>query len=323
LSHTEAREDPLTGTLVLVAPHRRGLGPPAPAAPGLPAVPPERCPFCPGRESETEATLLQAPAEGPWEVRVVDNRYPLATPETSRSGPTALLGAHELVVETRAHELDLPDFTVAHTATLLGVIAARLDALAARPGIASVVAFRNRGRRAGSSQPHSHSQLLALDRVPNGIALRDARARAHQERTGRALLDDALRDELADGRRIVRDEGRIVTLCPYASQHLHETWLVPRERVTSLGAMTELALLGLASALVDATKRLRAAGAGSDYNLLVHEPPVASRAEAWSGLYLELAPRTTTQAGFELATGATVLTLPPEDAARALRDALP
>lgn len=318
MNDTEAREDPLTGTLVLVAPHRRGLGPPAPAAPGLPEVPRENCPFCPGRESETEATLLQAPPDGPWAVRVVDNRFPLATSESP-----GLQGAHELVVETRAHDLDLPDFTSAHAHVLLGVIAARLDALAARPGVAAVIAFRNRGRRAGSSQPHSHSQLVALDRVPNGIALRDARAQAHHARTARALLDDALRDELGDGRRIVRDADGIVTLCPYASQRPHETWLVPRTRSTTLGGFSPAALEALAAALVDATWRLRAAGAGSDYNVLLHEPPVASRAQPWGGTYVEIAPRTTTQAGLELASGACVLTLAPEDAARALRDARP
>ncbi len=323
MSDTEAREDPLTGTLVLVAPHRRGLGPPAPAAPGLPDVPRERCPFCPGRESETEATLAQAPAEGPWAVRVVDNRYPLATPTSALTGTSALRGAHELVVETRAHDLDLPDFTVAHTAMWLGVLAARLEVLAARPGIATVMAFRNRGRRAGSSQPHAHSQLVALDRVPSSIAQRDARARAHLEQTGRALLDDTLRDELADGRRIVRDAGGMVTHCPYASQHPHELRLVPRARVSTLSALTPAALDGLAAALVDATRRLRAAGAGSDYNVLVHEPPVASRGAPWTGMYVELAPRTTTQAGLELASGATVLTLAPEDAARSLRAVAP
>lgn len=315
-NETEAREDPLTGTLVLVAPHRRGLGPPAPAAPGLPEVPPEKCPFCPGHEAETEATLLQAPAEGPWQVRVVDNRFPLATPQS-----TALRGAHELIIETRAHDLELPDFTVAHACTLLGVIAARLDVLAARPGIATVIAFRNRGRRAGSSQPHAHSQVVALDRVPNGIVLRDVRAEAHFARTTRALLDDALRDELADGRRIVRDVGGIVTLCPFASLRPYETWLVPHARSTSLGALTPQALEGLAAALVDATRRLRATGACTDYNVLLHEPPVASRGRPWSGVYVEIAPRTTTQAGLELVSGAAVLTLAPESAAAALRDA--
>lgn len=313
--HTEARENALTGALVLLATHRRGLGPPPPAAPGLPDIPPEQCPFCPGHESETEATLLQSPDDGPWAVRVVDNRYPLAT----ASSP-GLRGAHELVVETRAHALDLPDFSVEHTARLLGVIAARLDTLATRSGIAAVMAFRNRGRRAGSSQPHAHSQIVALDRVPSGIAIRDDRARAHFVRTSDALLDAMLRDELMDGRRIVRDARGIVTLCPYASLHPHETWLVPRTRATHLGALGHDALVGLAEALVDATRRLREAGAGSDYNVLVHEPPVASRGSAWSSTYVEIVPRTTTQAGLELVSGATVLTLAPELAARALRD---
>jgi UDPglucose--hexose-1-phosphate uridylyltransferase len=313
--HTEPRVDALTGTLVLVAPHRRGIAPPSPAAPGLPDVPRARCPFCPGHEAEAEPTVARWPAEGTWQARIVGNRYALAGESV-----TGLEGVHEVVIETPDHDLDLPEYTPAHMAAVLDLIAARIATLAARSHIAAVLTFRNRGRRAGSSQPHAHAQLLALDRVPGGTAERDARARRHFDETGRTLLAELLEDELRDGRRIVRDVDGVVSFCPYASQHPHELRLVPRGGGATLAALSSHTRAALAAALVDATRRLRATGAGSDYNVLFHEPPVASRSAPWSAFHIDVTPRSTCPAGLELVSGCTVLTVAPEAAALALRD---
>ncbi len=313
---TEPRIDALTGTLVLVAPHRRGIAPPSPASPGLPDVPRARCPFCPGHEAEAEPTVARWPDEGAWRARIVGNRYALAGDAVS-----GLTGAHEVVIETPDHDLDLPDYAPAHMAAVLDLVAARIATLAARPGVAAVLTFRNRGRRAGSSQPHAHAQILALDRVPGGTAERDARARRHFVEAGHTLLGDMLADELRDGRRIVRDEDGVVTLCPHASQHPHELRLVPRAGGATLAALSVEVRAALAAALVDATRRLRVAGAASDYNVLFHEPPVASRDAPWNALHVDVTPRTTSPAGLELVSGCTVLTVPPEAAAESLRNA--
>jgi UDPglucose--hexose-1-phosphate uridylyltransferase len=312
---TEPRVDALTGTLVLVAPHRRGIAPPSPAAPGLPDVPRARCPFCPGHEAEAEPTVAQWPAEGAWRARIVGNRYALAG-----DAVTGLRGAHEVVIETPDHDLDLADYDPAHAAAVLNLVAARIATLAARPGIAAVLTFRNRGRRAGSSQPHAHAQLLALDRVPGGTADRDARARHRFAESGRTLLAELLDDELRDGRRIVRNADGIVTLCPHASQHPYELRLAPRGGGATLAALAPETRAALAAALVDAAKRLRAAGIGDDYNVLFHEPPVASRSAPWSAFHIDVTPRSTCPAGLELVSGCTVLTVTPEAAALTLRN---
>jgi UDPglucose--hexose-1-phosphate uridylyltransferase len=314
---TEPRIDALTGTLVLVAPHRRAIAPPSPTAPGLPDVPRERCPFCPGHEAEAEPTVACWPAEGAWQARIVGNRYALAG-----DGVNGVHGVHEVVIETRDHDLDLPDYAPAHMAAVLDLIAARVEALAARPGLAAVLTFRNRGRRSGSSQPHAHAQILALDRAPGGTAERDARARQHFAETGRTLLADLLAEELRDGRRLARDADGIVTFCPYASQHPYELRLVPRTGGPTLAALSPEVRAALAAALVNATRRLRATGVASDYNVLFHEPPVANRSAPWSAFHVDVAPRSTSPAGLELVSGCTVLTVAPEAAAQTLRDAL-
>jgi UDPglucose--hexose-1-phosphate uridylyltransferase len=137
---SELRLDPFTGAHTLIATGRASIGASRPG--GLPSGG-ARCPFCPGHEADTEDTIW---ASGdPWDVRVVLNRFPLVD-------DTRAAGRHELVIESRAHDQDLVDLPVDALASLLSVYQSRVRALEAIPGIASVVLFRNRGRRAGSSQ---------------------------------------------------------------------------------------------------------------------------------------------------------------------------
>ncbi|MDQ3036453.1 MAG: DUF4931 domain-containing protein, partial [Myxococcota bacterium] len=161
---SELRVDAFTGIAVVIATGRSTIGAARPA--GLPEVARERCPFCPGHEAETEATLL-AIGE-PWQVRVVANKYPVmreAADAPRHPRALAAHGAHEVVIESRDHEGDLATYDAAHAALVLEAIRARVRALEARDGVAAISVFRNRGRRAGSSQPHPHSQLVALPYV--------------------------------------------------------------------------------------------------------------------------------------------------------------
>src|SRR5687768_4156470 len=62
------RTHPLTGEPILFAPNRAAR----PRAFGDPSS--ERCPFCPGHESDTPAEVARI--GDPWRVRVFPNKYP-------------------------------------------------------------------------------------------------------------------------------------------------------------------------------------------------------------------------------------------------------
>jgi UDPglucose--hexose-1-phosphate uridylyltransferase len=256
-------------------------------------------------------------------VRVVKNLYPVAYegaraahhPVSGRAAP--LFGVHEVVIESREHDVDLPDYSVDHLADVLGVYRDRMRALATMEGIQHVSAFRNRGTKAGSSQPHPHGQLLATC-VPGVEATRRYDiACAHEGPHN--LLTTVLSSEIAEGARIVHEGPQFVLLCPFAPQLDHELWVVPRD---SRGAFRELAderLGPLASALKDAVARLLRVCLGN-YNLVFREPPVGAQAAHGRFWYLALLPRPGLGAGFELESGTRIVTVSPEHAAAELRD---
>lgn len=297
---SEVRVDPWSGAEVVIAPGRLAIGAVRPG--GLPA-PGARCPFCPGHESDAEPTV--AAWGEPWAVRVVANRFPLVSPAMPRAR-----GAHEVVIESRAHDVDLPDLDRPALALVLRAWRDRSRALATRPEVRSVVTFRNRGRRAGSSQPHPHAQIVALDYVPPHVRARDAIATADPD-----LLERTLDAERAGG-RVVLDHGGLVTFCPYASARAHEVRIAPAARIPRMADLDDAGLDALADHLGRVLRGLRAIMGLADYNVLVRDPALDTRAAFFA---VDVLPRTGGDAGFELATGSSICLVAPEETAAAIR----
>lgn len=301
MTSSEVRVDPWSGAEVVLAPGRLAIG--ATKAGGLPA-PAGRCPFCPGHEADAEATV--AAIGDPWSVRVVGNRFPLVS--MSMAGAR---GVHEVVIESRAHDVDLPDLDARSLTDVLSTYRDRARTLAALEGIGCVVTFRNRGRRAGSSQPHPHAQITALDYVPPHVRTRDAIALADP-----GLLARTLEAERAGG-RVVREGGGFVTFCPFASARAHEVRIAPVERVERLAELEDAGVSALADHLGRALRGLRARMGLADYNVLIRDPALATRGTFFS---IEILPRTGGDAGFELHTGSSICLVAPEETAAALRE---
>lgn len=305
---SERRVDPFTGRGVIIAPGRRGLGAAKPG--GLPPIA-GRCPFCPGHEADTEASVAAWPSEAAWQVRVVANKFPVSEP-----------GAHEVGVDAREHDVDLADLSLEHATAMLRLYRDRMAALEARDGARTSLLFRNRGRRAGSSQPHPHTQMVALAWTPAEVALRWEVAQAFHAAHGESVHAAALREELEAGTRVLREEPRAVLFCPRAPTRPFEMRLMLREPSARFSGASDADLEAVAALLVDAFRRLRDRASVPDSNLVLRQPPIAARgpAAAW---HLELLPRTGGDAGFELSSGEMIVVVSPEESADRLRAAPP
>lgn len=302
----ETRHDAFTGTSVLVATHRQAVTTRSHGS--LPEVSRAECPFCPGHERDTESTVLALPSESSWKVRVVGNKYPLT-------------GAHEVLIETTEHDGDIHRYEHEHLVLVLQALLARVRAHRATPDCAFVSVFRNRGRRAGSSQPHPHLQIASLETVPHGVAVRDACARAWYTEHGINLLQHAIGEARDRDMRIVAENPTFVSFVPYAPHRPYELWVAPRSTELTFDALDDQHLAQLATALLDAATRLQNVLGDVDYNLLLRVPPNAEWSAASSFWFMEFAPRMSAGgAGFELSTGVDVLVTSPEVAAKSLRE---
>jgi len=109
---------------------------------------------------------------------------------------------------------------------------------------------------------------------------------------------------------------------PYASRFPFETWITPFRHNASCGNLTDQELSELARVLGDTLRRLSEALHDPDFNLIIHTAPVKDESKAYFLWHVEIIPRLTTPAGFELGSGILINPCVPEEAAQFLRGAL-
>ncbi|OUM93366.1 MAG: hypothetical protein BAA04_00705 [Firmicutes bacterium ZCTH02-B6] len=236
------------------------------------------------------------------------------------------VGYHEVVIETPSHSRHLADMDADELAAVLSVYRARYNTLMAQPGVRYVSLFRNHGREAGTSQPHPHAQLIALPMVPADVERRWDVAARHHETSGRCLYCDLLAAERASGSRCVLETGGFAAVTAYAPRFPFETWILPERHEADFGRISDQELSALARVLRRVLRALRDVLGDPPHNLVFQSKPCQGPdgAEAAAGFHwhLQIAPRTTRQAGFEIGTEMAIVPVLPEQAAAELRAAL-
>ncbi len=304
----------------------------------------ERCPFCEGREDRTPLEVwADRPGDGGadtpgWRVRSVPNLYPViggregaGAPETgfassidplkasTRNGNVDLFrsqpadGAHEVIVHGPVHATSMTQLSDELFAAAIDGWRARMRA---HPEAAYKHLIVNEGPDAGASLEHSHAQLYALGFVPTEIARERERTVAYFERTmGSHLLEDIGVEEIRRRERFVAVDDDALLVCPWASRSPFELRVIPRKPAARFEdddagtGMIRAALGALAGAL----------GSMPQFNLWVRTAPHGSDEFCW---HVDILPRLTNRAGFELGTGVDINVYPPERAAADLRAAL-
>jgi UDPglucose--hexose-1-phosphate uridylyltransferase len=247
VSDAELRIDPLTGTNVVVTPWRQ-------RRPNLPEGP---CPFCPGG--------LEAPE--PYDVRFIANRWP-ALPD----------GRHEVVLHHPDHRSSFVAMGEARAARVVELWSARTAALGARPDVAYVFVFENRGRAIGSTIEHPHSQVMAFDLIPPVPAAELSAPTCH------------LCPKPGDGLLVTRRAGWRAAV-PWAPSWPYELLLSPDRHVCDLPAAGPALRHGLAAMLVDTLARLDGLlGPDTPYMLWIHQQPAGGAERPAAHLHLHLAP---------------------------------
>ncbi|MGZ6994468.1 MAG: galactose-1-phosphate uridylyltransferase [Acidimicrobiia bacterium] len=243
---SELRIDPLTREWVAILVDRQDRPNLAPGGAGAAS-----CPFCVGG--------LEAPE--PYTVRAFENRWPPFAPGDPIDTDDALAhgtgfvslparGAAEIVLYSPDHSGSLATIGVPGARRVVDLWADRTEALLARPEIEYVHVFENRGALVGATIPHPHGQIYGFPFVPP-VPQREAAVAAEHG----CPVCAALRNEVADGTRIVRDERGWVTYVPFASAYPYGVIVAPHDHLDGLPALEDASRDGLAAALVEIVSR--------------------------------------------------------------------
>jgi len=112
-----------------------------------------------------------------------------------------------------------------------------------------------------------------------------------------------------------------VTLAPYASRNPYQLQIIPLRHCPTFAEVEPRELDDLAEHLTCVVAALRACVGEPHYNLVVSSPPLDVVHRSASHWFIEILPRITTPAGFELGSRIVVNVKAPERAASELRAA--
>ncbi len=351
------RQDLLTGEWVIIATERaRRPETFAGKKEEERSIPPARvanCPFCPGNEDMTPPAVLvyderatppgtgvsgkhggeggtAAVADG-WTVRVIPNKFPAL--ERGVHGEGAVLGdrcgdlfrsyqgygVHEVIIETPDHNRHFADLEEHELGLVLKSFEDRIVALSRDQRLKYVQVFRNHQREAGASIEHPHCQLIALPYIPPLLEKEYRRAHDYYLAEGRCLLCSLLEEEERIGDRIVLQNDYFTAFIPFAAPLPFSAWIVPREHYSSLEVSAEGWEKKLAPILGGFLERLSKKLGDPPYNMYLHSSPLRSEAMPYFHWHLEIIPKLTIVAGWELATGTYINVSLPEEAAGYLK----
>jgi UDPglucose--hexose-1-phosphate uridylyltransferase len=295
-----------------------------------PNQPAGACPFCVGG--------LEAPQ--PYSVKAFPNRWPPlvpgepvdaftdagARPSAADSHPDAFeralgRGAAEIVLYSPDHRASLGSLGVDAVREIVDVWAARTAELLARPEVASVLVFENRGAPVGATIEHPHGQIYAFPFVPPAQR-REAAALASTPGGFAAVIEA----EIEAAERIIFLGDGVVSWVPFASPDPYGVLIAPNVAAPDLPALDGSQRDALAAAIVDTVSRYDALFATPlPYLMWIHQAPTDTLRTGHEHVHLHFAPpwRAPQVARYyaagEVGSGIPSNPIAPEAAAAALR----
>lgn len=325
---SEFRKDIVSGDWIVMAPERssRPHGLKGKTRKRVPS-PKAACPFEHPERTGNWPPVHRWPAKGDWKTILIPNKYPALRHDPLCAFERAEgiykhmngTGWHDLVV-TRDHAQSFPDLPPPLAERVFAMIQARYADARRDKCLRYVSAFGNWGASAGASLFHPHYQILSLPIIPPHVqhALQGSARyfRAH----GRCVHCDIIAYERKRKTGLIIENPRAIAFVPFASREPYSFQIFPKKHEPDFSGAAAPSIKAVSTLLQKTLARVRQRLADPDYNFFIHSAPL--RGGKKFGHYhwhVEVAPKISVPAGFELSTGIDINTVPPEAAAKLLR----
>ncbi len=335
---SEIRQDSLHDHYVLIAPER--MRRPDTLSSKSSSTSSNPCPFCEGHEKMTPPEIYAIRDnhnnDSGWSVRVIPNLYKAVQIELedyskidgmfkSRPG----LGAHEIIIDTPCHDCRMGNLDSIQIAKWLSAISMRITDLRHDKRLVHISIFKNHGGNAGATQPHPHTQIIALPVEPHNILNLMEKDFQYYHQHGRGKVEDIVENERNKKLRIISQKGDFIAFCPFASSFPFEVMIAPTRALSTLDDLTHDDTVHLSELIKEVFMRLDVQLGDFDYNLSFNIAPLNSNFEneayfshlkKYYRMTIRIIPRIYQLGGFELSTGMMINPVEPEEAAKLLRE---
>lgn len=301
---------------------------------------PDQCQFCGGFETETPSEIFSIRHNGTrqnaadWSVRVIPDRQPFLQiyGELNNRGVGLYdvldgIGAHELVIETPKHHLQLFDLSLESVKDVLAAYRERILDLKRDTRFRYVLLHKSYGEGRTEVLNHSHTHIIATPITPTRVKSELMNAREHYRYKERCLFCDIINQELSDDERVIQQNDKFVALAPFASRSPFEVWIFPIQHETFFewnGEHTQLAAI-----LKDILQKIHVTLNNPNYVTVLHSGPNISTGKLrgyWKTLerdfhwHIEITPRFRGLSSFDVGSGFHVNLVSPESATKILKN---
>ncbi len=288
--------------------------------------PKSSCPFENPQKSGHEKAILSY-GDKDWDLQIIENKYPAFQHKNicgviARSGPYSVsetIGHHEILI-TRDHNGNFSDLSRGQARQVLEALRDRYLMLLNDACIAYVSMFQNWGPSAGASIYHPHYQLIAAPIVPPDVMhslLGSSKYFSENKKCVHCVMIDW---EIKNKKRIVYENAGAVAFTPFVSKSAFEVRIFPKKHLSYFENTLDIEMDHISDALQGVLKKIGKNLKDPDYNLFIHTSPIKDKNKYpmyhW---HIEVIPRISKYAGFELGTGVEINSVDPDDAAALLR----
>ncbi len=199
-------------------------------------MPQNWCPFDPGsgRVPDDYDVYLY-----PNDFPAFSEEYPPFSPETALFHATGARGTQDVILYSPDHNLQPSQLTAEQWFKVIGLWTRRSGELFANPDVQYVQVFENTGVAIGVTMPHPHGQIYGLPFVPPLVETEMQSASDYEKEKKSCIYCDILAHELAEGTRIVLENGSFVAFLPFFGRFPTEMQICSRRHFQKLADMTD------------------------------------------------------------------------------------
>lgn len=331
IHNSQLRQDPVSGDWIVIAPGRAkrpvfSVQRKENRKQKRIAAPKSICPFEDLQKSGHEKPILSYGDER-WDLQIVENKYPAFVHKNKcgiigKNGPysvTDTVGHHEILI-TRDHNKNFPKLSRVQARQVLEAFRDRYLMLLNDPCIAYISMFHNWGPTAGASIYHPHYQFIAVPIIPPDVA-HSLRGSERYFRKNKKCVHCAMIDfEKKHRKRIIYENSGAIAFAPFVSKGAFEVRVFPKKHLAYFENTLDADMDFVSDALQNALKKIQKNLKDPDYNFFIHTAPLKDKKKYlmyhW---HIEIVPKISRNAGFELGTGIEINDVDPDAAAKLLR----
>lgn len=322
---SQLRQDFISKRWVIIA-TARGKRPHAFA--GEPASikqPKKTCPFeNPFSEREPIFVYWNNEKNKDWQTIVLPNRFPAVEKgicgdfeKTGIYTKTQGVGFHDLVI-SRSHDKFITDLSSREAESYLKAFRERYSQLAKEKCVEYILILHNHGRMAGASLRHLHSQIISLPLIPSHVKDSMERSKGYFDKNKKCAHCEVIEYETKDKKRIIYQNKSFVAFIPFASSIAFEIKILPKKHQDSFGAISDEDIKLFSDVLQKSLVKLKKGLNDPAFNFFIHSSPAKENYGSFHW-HLDIFPKTSIWAGFEIGTGVDISAVLPEEAAKFLR----